>query len=72
MINNTTILCASLLLSAVLALSVLAKVDFGTPAFAGPSPKMHRKEGIKALKAGDNQEALTHLIPADQALGGSG
>jgi hypothetical protein len=62
MIKNTTILSASLFLSAVLALSVLARSDFGTPAFAqGMIPKMHLEEGIKALKAGDNQGALMHL-----------
>jgi hypothetical protein len=41
MIKNT-ILSASLVLSAILALSVLAKSDFGTTAFAqGMTPKMH-------------------------------
>ena len=64
---------ASLVLSAILALSVLAKADFGTPAFAQAiTPKMHLEEGIKALKDGDNQGALMHLGAADQALGGSG
>jgi hypothetical protein len=72
MIKNT-ILSASVLLSAVLALSLLAKADFGTPTFAqGMTPKMHLEEGIKALKAGDNQGALMHLGVADQVLGGSG
>ena len=68
MIKNT-IVGASLLLSAILALSVLAKSDFGTTAFAqGMTPKMHLEEGIKALKAGDNQGALMHLSAADQGL----
>src|SRR6266511_2140756 len=68
MIKNT-ILSASLILSAILALSVIAKSDFGTTAFAqGMTPKMHLEEGIKALKAGDNQGALTHLSAADQGL----
>jgi hypothetical protein len=68
MIKNT-ILSASVLLSAVLAMSVLAKADFNTPAFAqGMTPKMHLEEGIKALKAGDTQGALMHLGAADQGL----
>jgi len=68
MIKNT-ILSASLILSAILALSVIAKSDFGTTAFAqGMTPKMHLEEGIKALKAGDNQGALMHLGAADQGL----
>ena len=33
------------------------------------SAKMHLDEGIKALKAGDQQGALMHLGVADQALG---
>jgi hypothetical protein len=32
---------------------------------------MHLDEGIKALKAGDNQGALMHLDIADKALGGN-
>jgi hypothetical protein len=49
--------------------SVLAKVDFGTQAFAqGVTPRMHWKEGIKALKAGDTQRAMTHLNAADQGI----
>ena len=72
MIKNT-ILGASILLSTALAISVLAKTDFGAPAFAqGMTPQMHLEEGIKALKAGDNQGALMHLDLADKALGGSG
>ena len=68
MIKNT-VLSASLLLSAILALSVIAKSDLGTSAFAqGMTPKMHLEEGIKALKAGDNQGALMHLGAADQGL----
>jgi hypothetical protein len=64
------ILSVSILLSAALALSILAKSDFGAPAFAqGVTPKMHLDEGIKALKAGDQQGALMHLGVADQALG---
>jgi hypothetical protein len=71
MIKNT-ILSASLLLLAILALSVLAKSDFGTPTFAqGMTPKMHLEEGIKALKAGDNQGALMHLDVAGQGLSSS-
>jgi len=68
MIKNT-ILGASILLSAALAISVLAKTDFGAPAFAqGMTPQMHLEEGIKALKAADNQGALMHLSAADQGL----
>jgi hypothetical protein len=64
------ILSVSILLSAALALSILAKSDFGAPAFAqGVTPKMHLEEGIKALKAGDQQGALMHLGAADEALG---
>jgi hypothetical protein len=71
MIKNT-ILSASVLLLAILALSLLAKADFGTPAFAqGMTPKMHLDEGIKALKAGDNQGALMHLDVAGQGLSSS-
>ena len=52
-----------------LAVSVLAKADFGTPAFAqGMTPQMHLEEWIKALKAGDTQGALTHLNAADQGI----
>jgi hypothetical protein len=66
---KSTILGASLLLSAILTLSVLAKSDFGTTAFAqGMTPKLHLEEGLKALKAGDNQGALMHLGAADQGL----
>ena len=69
MIKNTILSASLLLLSAVLAVSVLAKADFGAPAFAqGMTPKMHLEEGIKALKAGDNQGALMHLGIADQGL----
>ena len=72
MIKNT-ILSASVLLSAVLALSILAKANFGPSAFAETiTPKMHLDEGIKALKANDNQGALMHLGVADQILSGSG
>jgi len=68
MIKNT-ILSASLLVSAALALSVLAKADFGAHAFAqGMTPKMHLEEGIKALKSSDNQGALMHLNIADKLL----
>jgi hypothetical protein len=50
-------------------MSVLAKADFGTPAFAqGVTPKMHLDEGIKALKAGDTQGALMHLDEADKGI----
>jgi hypothetical protein len=70
MIKNT-ILSASIILSTALAMSVLAKADFDTSAFAqGVTPKMHLEEGIKALKANDNQGALTHLDAADKALSG--
>jgi hypothetical protein len=66
MVKNM-ILSAGLLLSAVLALSVLAKADFGAPAFAQEmTSKMHLEERIKALKAGNNQGALMHLAAADQ------
>jgi Flp pilus assembly protein TadD len=62
-------LSASVVLLAVLALSVLAKADFSTPAFAqGVTPKMHLEEGIKALKAGDQQGALMHLNEADKGI----
>jgi hypothetical protein len=71
MIKNT-LLSASAILSAVLAMSVLAKADFSAPAFATIPSKVHLEEGIKALKAGDTQGALMHLGVADQALGGSG
>jgi hypothetical protein len=68
MIKNT-ILSLSIVLSTALALSLLAKADFGTPAFAqGMTPQMHLEEGIKSLKAGDSQGALTHLSAADQGL----
>ena len=51
MINNP-VLGASILLSAALAISVLAKADFGPSAFAQTiTPKTHLDEGIKALKA---------------------
>jgi hypothetical protein len=71
MIKNT-ILSVSIVLSTALALSVLAKADFSTPVFAqGMTPKMHLEEGIKALKAGDNQGALMHLSAADQGLSSS-
>ena len=63
------ILSASIFLCAALAASVLAKADFGAPAFAqAMTPQMHLEEGIKALKAGDQQGALTHLSAADQGL----
>ena len=66
MIKNT-VLGATIILSAALAISVLAKADFGSSAFAqGMTPQMHLEEGIKALKAGDNQGALTHLSAADK------
>ena len=70
MVKNT-ILSANILLSAALAIS---KSDFGAPAaFAQTiTPKMHLEEGMKALKAGDNQGALMHLGAADDALGGAG
>jgi hypothetical protein len=68
MIKNR-VLSVSIVLSTVLAISILAKADFATPAFAqGVTPKMHLEEGIKALKAGDNQVALMHLGAADQGL----
>jgi hypothetical protein len=69
---KNTILSASILLSAALALSVLAKADFSTPAFAQTiTPKMHLEEGIKAVKADDNQGALMHLDAADKGLASS-
>jgi len=36
------------------------------------TPQMLLEEGIKAVKAGDNQGALMHLGAANKALGGSG
>jgi hypothetical protein len=69
LMTKNTVLGASILLSAALAISVLAKADFGAPAFAqGMTPKMHLEEGIKALKGGDQQGALMHLSAADQGL----
>ena len=69
---KNTILSATILLSAALALSVLAKADFSTPAFAQTiTPKMHLEEGIKAVKADDNQGALMHLDAADKGLASS-
>jgi hypothetical protein len=69
MTKNTVLSASILLLSAALTISVLAKADFGAPAFAqGMTPQMHLEEGIKALKAGDQQGALTHLSAADQGL----
>lgn len=35
---------------------------------SGSSAKMHLVEGIKALKNGDNQAAMTHLDAAKQAM----
>ena len=68
---RNTILSATILLSVALALSVLAKADFSTPAFAQTiTPKMHLEEGIKAVKANDKQGALMHLDAADKALTG--
>jgi hypothetical protein len=67
--TTSRILSVSIVLSTALALSILAKADFGTPALAqGMTPQMHLDEGIKALKAGDSQGALTHLSAADQGL----
>ena len=67
--TKNTILSVSIVLSTALALSILAKADFSTPTFAqGMTPQMHLEEGIKALKAGDSQGALTHLSAADQGL----
>ncbi len=67
--TKNTILSVSIVLSTALALSTLAKADFGTPAFAqGMTPQMHLEEGIKALKAGDSQGALIHLNAADQGI----
>ena len=72
MIKNT-ILSASVLLSAVLAMSIIAKADFDPSGFAQTiTPKMQLDEGIKALKANDNQGAQMHLGLADQILSGSG
>jgi hypothetical protein len=67
--TKNTILSVSIVLSTALALSILAKADFGTRAFAqGMTPQMHLVEGIKAMKAGDNQGALIHLNAADQGI----
>jgi hypothetical protein len=50
-------------ISALLALSVLAKADFGCPAFAQSiTPKTHIDEAIKALKKGDSQGGLMQLV----------
>lgn len=35
---------------------------------SGSSAKMHLEEGIKALKSGDNQAAMTHLDAARAAM----
>src|ERR687886_615269 len=68
LMTKNTILSISILLSTALALSILAKSDFA-PAFAqGVTPKMHLEEGIKALKAGDQQGALMHLNEADKGI----
>ena len=70
MIKN--IILSAILLSAALALSMLAKADLGgAPAFAQSAPKMHLDQGIKALDSGDTQGAKMHLNAADQALGGT-
>ena len=62
---KNTMLSASIILSTASAMSVLAKPDFGTPAFVqGVTPKMHLEKGIRALKAGDTQGALMHLDEA--------
>jgi hypothetical protein len=73
MIKNN-ILSTGLVLCSVLALSILAKADFGTLSVLAQTitPKMHLEEGIKALNANDNQGALMHLDAADKALGGTG
>ena len=66
---KSTILSAGLIVSAVLAMSVLARADYGAQAFAqGITPKTHLEEGIKALKADDNKGALMHLDAADKGL----
>src|SRR6187200_2937598 len=66
MIKN--IILSATLLSAALALSMLAKADLGgAPAFAQSAPKMHLDQGIKALDSGDTQGAKMHLNAADQA-----
>jgi hypothetical protein len=76
LIKTPYVLGTTLILSAVLATSILAKADFTTPAFATRiqdelSPKMHLEEGIKSLKAGDSQGALMHFNAAHQGLTGS-
>ena len=69
LMTKNTILSISILLSTALALSILAKSDFGAPTFAqGVTPKMHLEEGIKVLKAGDQQGALMHLNEADKGI----
>lgn len=72
---NNTILHTSLVLASLLALSILAKADFGTSAYAQHSdylsPKKHLEEGIKAVKNGDNQGALMHLNEANKGLASS-
>jgi hypothetical protein len=43
---------ACIVLSAVLAVSILTKADFDSPAFATSlSPKVHLEEGIKAMSS---------------------
>ena len=66
---KSTLLSASILLSAALAVYVLAKADFGIQAFAqGMTPQMHLEEGIKSLKTRDTQGAAAHLNAADQGI----
>ena len=73
------ILSAGILLSVALAMSVLTKADFGTPAFAqcqiDPTmpnyiltPKGNLKEAIRALNSGDNVGALFHLNEVNKGL----
>ena len=65
--TKNTILSVSIVLSTALALSILAKADFSTPAFAqAMTPQMHLEEGIKALKAGDSQGALIKVSQIKQ------
>ena len=67
------ILGTGIVFAGVIALSVLAKVDYGNSVFAQTvTPKMHLEEGISTLKAGNTQGALMHLNATDKVLAGSG
>ena len=79
-IIKNTILSAGIILSVALAMSVLTKADFSTPAFAqctkiDPTmpnyiltPKANLNEAIRALNSGDNVGALFHLNEVNKDL----